>query len=65
MFPANIMKIKNEEVTKLKPRNKLQPSSSVTSFRSGRYPSLDELCDLKTENISTSTPVIELVYKKL
>ena len=65
MFSSNIMKIKNEEVTKLKPRNKLTPFSSVMSFRSGKYPSLDELCNLKTEKVSTSTPVIELVYIKL
>ena len=65
MFPSNIMKIKNKEVTKLKPRNKLTPSSSMMSFRSGKYPLLDELCNLKTENFSTSTPVIELVFIKV
>ena len=65
MFPSNIIEVKNEEVTKLKPRNKLTPSSSVMSFRSGKYPSLDELCNLKTEKVSTSTPVIELVFIKI
>ena len=62
MFPSGVRNIKKEEVTKLEAGKNLTSSSSVMSFRSGKYPSLEELCNSKAKNISTSTPIIELVY---
>ena len=61
MFPSAVKNIKNEEV-KFLPTSSLTPSSSVTSFRSGKYSSLEELCNL---NASSSTPIIELVFIKI
>ena len=62
MFHSGLRNIKNEKVTKLEPGKSLTPSSSVMSFRSGKYPSLEELCNFKAKDVFTSTPLFELVY---
>ena len=65
MFSSGIRNIKKEEVTKLEPGKNLTPSSSVMSFRSGKYPSFNELNNLKARKVSTSTPITKLVYIRL
>ena len=66
MFHSDIKNIKKEEV-KLQPTNplanNLTPSSSGMSSSSGKFPSLEELCNSKPEcsDVFTSTPIIELV----
>ena len=68
MFHSGVENIKKEEI-KLQPTNvsDFSPSSSVMSFSSGNYPSLDELSNLKTErsdHVPTLLSVIELVCNK-